>query len=52
MIKEIEKYVDGCNAYQRNKNHTEAPAEKLIPKIQFLKNHRNILVPTLSLNFH
>ena len=31
MIKEIGRYIDRCNAYQRNKNHVEAPAGKLIP---------------------
>jgi len=31
MIKEIGRYINRCNAYQRNKNHVEAPAEKLIP---------------------
>ena len=31
IIKEIGKYVDGCDACQRYKNRSEAPAEKLMP---------------------
>jgi len=27
----VKKYIEGCNACQRNKNHTEVPAEKLMP---------------------
>jgi len=33
ITKEIGRYVDGCNTCQRNKNHAEAPAGKLIPNI-------------------
>ena len=33
ITKEVERYVDGCNVCQRNKNHVEAPAEKLIPNM-------------------
>ena len=33
VIKEVKKYVESYNTYQRNKNHTEAPAGKLIPNI-------------------
>ena len=29
-MKNIGKYVDGCNMYQRIKNRLEAPAEKLM----------------------
>jgi len=31
MIKEVAKYVEGCDLYQRHKNQTEAPADKLMP---------------------
>jgi len=30
VTKEVKKYVEGCNVYQRNKNRTEAPTEKLM----------------------
>jgi len=31
VTKEVKKYVEGYDACQRNKNQTEAPAEKLMP---------------------
>jgi len=31
IIKEMGRYVDGCNVCQRYKNRSEAPAEKLMP---------------------
>jgi len=31
MTKEVKKYIEECNACQRNKNHIEAPIGKLIP---------------------
>ena len=31
VTKEVRRYVDGCNACQRYKNRSEAPAEKLMP---------------------
>ena len=31
VTKEVKRYVEGCNACQRNKNHTEQPAGKLMP---------------------
>ena len=31
MTKEVGRYIDGCDVYQRNKNYVEALAEKLIP---------------------
>ena len=31
VTKEVKKYVEGCDVYQRNKNHTEAPTGKLMP---------------------
>jgi len=33
MTKEVGRYVNGCDAYQRNKNHAEALAGKLIPNM-------------------
>jgi len=30
MIKEVERYMNRCNTYQRNKNCAKAPVEKLI----------------------
>jgi len=31
VTKEVKRYVEGCNACQRNKNRTEQPAGKLMP---------------------
>jgi len=31
VTKEVKQYVEGCDAYQQNKNHTEQPAGKLMP---------------------
>jgi len=31
VTKEVGRYVDGCDACQRYKNQSEAPAEKLMP---------------------
>jgi len=31
VIKEVKKYIQGCNTCQRNKNRTEVPAGKLMP---------------------
>jgi len=31
VIKEMERYVDGCDTCQRYKNQSEAPAGKLMP---------------------
>ena len=31
VTKEVKQYVEGYNACQRNKNHTEQPAGKLMP---------------------
>jgi len=33
MIKEVKKYIEGYNIYQRNKNHIEVLAGKLMPNI-------------------
>ena len=31
VMKEVKQYVEGCDFYQRNKNHIEQPAGKLMP---------------------
>jgi len=31
VMKKVKQYVEGCNSCQRNKNHTEQPAGKLMP---------------------
>jgi len=31
VTREVKRYVEGCNACQRNKNLTEQPAGKLMP---------------------
>jgi len=31
VMKEMKQYIEGCNSYQRNKNHTEQPTGKLMP---------------------
>ena len=31
MTKKVKRYIEGCDACQRNKNHTEQPAGKLMP---------------------
>jgi len=31
VMKKVKRYVEGCNSCQRNKNHTEQPAGKLMP---------------------
>jgi len=36
-MKEVKKYVEGCDACQRNKNRTEAPAGKLMPNAVLAK---------------
>jgi len=33
VIKEVKKYIESCDAYQRNKNHTKALAGKLMPNV-------------------
>jgi len=30
-MKEVKKYIEGCDMCQRNKNQIEAPAGKLMP---------------------
>jgi len=31
VTREVKRYIEGCNACQRNKNHTEQPVGKLMP---------------------
>ena len=31
VTRKVKQYVEGCNTCQRNKNHTEQPAGKLMP---------------------
>ena len=31
VTKEVKQYMEGCDACQHNKNHTEQPAGKLMP---------------------
>ena len=31
ITKEVKQYIEGCDAYQHNKNRTEQPAGKLMP---------------------
>jgi len=31
VTREVKRYVEGCDAYQCNKNHTEQPGGKLMP---------------------
>jgi len=31
VMKEVKQYIEGCNSCQRNKNHTEQLAGKLMP---------------------
>jgi len=33
VTREVKRYVEGCNACQRNKNHTKQPAGKLMPNL-------------------
>jgi len=31
IMKEVKRYIEGCDSCQRNKNHTEQPVGKLMP---------------------
>ena len=44
IMKEVKKYIERYNAYQRNKNCTEVPAEKLIPNVVLEKPQTHISV--------
>jgi len=48
MTKEVGKYVDGYNVYQRNKNCTEAPVGKLIPNTILEKPWRYISIDFIT----
>jgi len=51
LIKEVGKYVEGCNACQRYKNQSKAPAEKLMSNA-IQKNHRVTSWQTSSPSYH
>jgi len=44
VTKKVKKYIEGYDAYQRNKNCIEAPAEKLMPNTVLEKLY-GILLP-------
>ena len=33
VTKEVKRYIEECDACQQNKNHTEQPADKLMPNL-------------------
>jgi len=33
VTEKVKKYIEGCDACQRNKNQTEVPVGKLMPNI-------------------
>jgi len=33
ISKEVKRYIEECDTYQRNKNHTQAPASRLMPNL-------------------
>ena len=43
VTKKVKKYVESCNACQRNKNCTEAPVGKLMPNIVLEKPWSHII---------
>jgi len=48
VMKEVGRYVDGCDAYQRYKNQSEAPAGKLMPNTIPEKPWSHILVDFIT----
>jgi len=48
VTKEVEKYVDGCDAYQRCKNRSKAPAGKLMPNAILEKSWSHISVDFIT----
>ena len=44
----VKKYIEGCNACQRNKNHTEVPAEKSMPNSVLEKPWSHILADFIT----
>ena len=48
VIKEVKKYVESCNAYQRNKNHIEALAGKLMSNAVLEKPWSHIIADFIT----
>ena len=48
VTRKVKQYVEGCDACQRNKNHTEQPAGKLIPNLILDKAWMYILVDFIT----
>jgi len=48
VTKEVKRYVEGCNACQRNKNHTEQLAGKLMPNSILEKLWTHILADFIT----
>ena len=48
ITKEVGRYVDGCDAYQRYKNRSKAPAGKLIPNTIPEKSWSHILADFIT----
>jgi len=47
-MKEVKQYIEGCDTYQQNKNHTEQPAGKLMPNSILEKPWMHILVDLIT----
>jgi len=48
ITKEVKQYIEGCDAYQHNKNHTEQPAGKLMPNSILEKPWMHILADFIT----
>jgi len=48
VTKEVERYMDGCDACQRYKNRTEVPARKLMPNAVLEKPWSHILADFIT----
>jgi len=48
IIRKVKQYVKECNIYQRNKNHTKKPVEKLRPKKVLKKSWTHISVDFIT----
>jgi len=48
ITKEVKRYVEGCDACQRNKNHTEQLAGKLMPNSILEKSWTHILADFIT----
>ena len=48
VIKEVKKYVESCDVYQRNKNCTETPVGKLMPNAVPEKPQSHIMVDFIT----